>query len=174
MKNLSRENIIILSVLFLLFYSSYLFGVKKTFTTYNEFKKEQLRSNELKNASLNLSLWERKNSIYDSILRDNEFSSNDSFNSNLFKKINKLSAHNTIEILDYSSPILATENQSKVFTFPITFKGRFKNILKTLHQIEMLRIGKIQSIQFQKRKNHKTNKYFLVCKFYYQVIKKDI
>ncbi|WP_156772409.1 hypothetical protein [Urechidicola croceus] len=113
-----------------------------------------------------------KENIYlDSILNKYQFSADKSFQSNLLESITEFSENNNIDVVSFEEPHTYLKNGTSVSSFMFAVKGNFNDMLKLVYEIEQIKkLGNILSVNFEKKKNYRTNKEFLQCKILLQRI----
>lgn len=140
---------------------AYNFSIKKTL----EFKKQH--SNLLKekylvdNAAAKIQYLQQKNKSLDAFLTSKNVSIETSFQQMLLKKITKFSKGKNLDIIAFNQPHKIKSNQTAIETYFFELKGDYVSLLKLINHLEHEQLGQLISVNFEKKKNYKTNRYYL-------------
>ena len=169
--NLKQKNIALFIGLLLLFWIAYQFSFSNTFALkkqYNSLKKEQ---DLFTNVSQKLIQLKQQNVYYDSILKSKKISTESSFQNNLLRTITSFTDTTNIKIVTFSNPHTFKVDNTIFNTFSFTLRGSFSRITQLIYQLEQrYKLGKIISVNFEKKKNYRRNTYFLECTILLQKI----
>ncbi len=101
----------------------------------------------------------------------NKITVGSSFQNNLLQFINTYATDNQLKIVAFNEPHQFIKNDAILKTYSFTLKGSFTNILQLIYKLEQQgNYGKLISINFNKKKNYKTNNIFLECEIFLQKI----
>ncbi|MGY0407588.1 MAG: hypothetical protein ACWIPJ_04435 [Polaribacter sp.] len=163
-----QKNIALLFGFLLLLFVSYLFSIQKTFELKSRMQELKKEKELVSNASERIFNLQQENKYLDAILQQKELSIENSFQQTLLQKLDAFSKTETIEIISFDEPHLFTENKTNLKTYSFKVKGNFKALLKLINTLEKQQLGKIISINFEKKKNYRRNKEELTGQFYIQ------
>ncbi|MCF6347031.1 MAG: hypothetical protein L3J20_01865 [Flavobacteriaceae bacterium] len=158
----------------ILLWAGYLLSFSNTFELKNQYlglKKEQ----ELfTNISQKLIRLKQQNAYYDSILRSKQISTESSFQNNLLKTITSLADTTAIKVVNFNNPHTFKTDNALINTFSFTLKGSFSKITQLIYQLEQhYKLGKVISVNFEKKKNYRRNSYFLECTILLQQVQQE-
>ncbi len=118
-----------------------------------------------------LSVLNKKKKYYDSLLSEMNIE-NTSIENNLLRVLNTEAKKNNLNVIDFNNHHLYSDNHGELKTFIFTLQGDFTNLLKTIHQFEVNgNFGEVIHVEFNKKKNYKTNKDFLNATIFIQNLK---
>jgi len=160
MTHKSKNILLIIGFGFILILS-YKLSVSKTLSLkkeYHTLKKEALL---FENTPKQLSLLKQKQKYYDSLLNKYQIKGS-SIQNNLLKTINSYAENNKLKVISFQEPHIAMHNDLTIKTHQFTIQGNYNAILKLIHLLEQeTKFGEIINLHFEKKKNFKTNKYYL-------------
>lgn len=88
---------------------------------------------------------------------------------NLFSAISEFSDHETVKLVEYKMLGIDTISIPKTITRKITIRGGYKEILKLIHFLEIIKQpGRISSVTFKSSKDQKTDSIYLESSMYIQ------
>lgn len=126
-----------------------------------EFKNLKKKEQLFKNTPKQLSLLKQKQKYYDSILTKHQINGN-SLQNNLLKIINSYADSSNIKVIRFLEPHVVNQKNLKTNTFRFSLEGDYNNLIKLIHKLEQeTKFGKIINLHFEKKKNFRTNKYYL-------------
>lgn len=164
-----KKNIGLLIGFIILLVIAYNFSISKTLESRKQHLalKEQKESlNEIPNQ---IDYLKQQNKYYDEVLKKNQISTKSSFQNNLLKIVNSFAIKNNLKITGFKEPHVLRQNDAVTKTYNFSVKGNYTSILKLLYSIEQFgNYGKIISVDFQKKKNYKSNKVYLECDVFLQ------
>lgn len=163
-----QKNIALVLGFLLLLIISYVFSIQKTLDLKSRTKELKKEKEMLSNASELIFSLQQENRYLDSILLKKELSIENSFQQTLLQKLNTFSKTATIEIISFDEPHINIENNTNLKTYSFEVKGSFSSLLKLVNTIEKQQLGEIISINFEKKKNYRSNKEELIAQFYIQ------
>ena len=169
--SLKQKNIALITGFFLLLWLTYQFSIAKTFVAKNEYNTLLNQKELLSNVPQKISYLKQQNKYLDSLLETNKITIESSFQNNLLQFINNYATYNQLKLVAFNEPHQFVKYDAILKTYSFTVKGNYANILKLIHKIEQRgNLGKLFSINFEKKKNYKTAKKSLECKIYLQKI----
>jgi hypothetical protein len=146
----------------------YQYGLKKTWISYNEYKENKIKTDQLSSYVANIPSIQNDEKIIDGILKNNIA---DTLNSDrqTLAFITFFCKKNKLWLTDYQ-PIQVTENSNfNIATTQVTIGGSYINILKLLFEIENLQsYGRLCSVLFKSNEDLNSGKIILKCTFYLQ------
>ncbi len=105
----------------------------------------------------------------DSILKKYKNLTNSSFQNNLLQTINIISRENSLTVLSFNEPHYFIKDKARFANYQIKLSGSYENILKLLNKIEEeYKFGKLHSVNFEKKKDYKSGRKYLVVDFLLQ------
>ncbi|NQX86679.1 MAG: hypothetical protein HRT67_12380 [Flavobacteriaceae bacterium] len=156
-----QKNILLIFGFIFALYICYKLAISKTFeqkSQYDTLSKEVKLS---KNGSKQLSLLKQKEVYYNALLKKYEFDGS-SIQNNLLKIITTFSEANNIKVIHFLEPHVVSRNDIRVKTYEFTLEGKYSNINQLIYQLEQrTKFGEIINLHFEKKKNFRTNKYYL-------------
>ncbi len=148
----------------------YKFAISKTFETQkivSELSNEKLLLSDISDKILAL---KAKEAQLDVVLKKRNISINNSFQQTLLQSVTSFSKQNKMQIIAFSEPHIFRTNVTKLSTYSFEVKGRFNAILKMINFIQKLQLGELIAINFERKKNFRTNIDYLTCKVLLQRI----
>jgi uncharacterized protein YdcH (DUF465 family) len=150
---------------------SYQFAINKTILLRKESKRLNLEVEKFKNLPNKLSLLNQKNAHYDSILGKMDLVDT-SIQNNLLRTITQEGVKTNTQVMEFKQPHLYQVGDNSLHTYSFNLSGNYKNILKVVHMVEQKgNFGEIVHVDFQKKKNYKTNRYSLGATVFVQQVK---
>lgn len=170
MKIDTRNKLLFLGIIALLLASYYL-AINKTLLLRNESQRLGDQVEQFKDIPNKLALLSQKDVYYDSILGKMDLVDT-SIQNNLLRTINQEATKNNIKVMDFNQPHLYEMGENSLHTYSFNLNGNYTDILKVIHTIEQKgNFGEIVHIDFQKKKNYKSNKYNLGATIFVQQVK---
>ncbi|PQJ76535.1 hypothetical protein [Polaribacter glomeratus] len=163
-----QKNIGLVAGFLILLLISYQFSIKKTLElkdSASELKKEK---EMLSNASQRIFDLQQENKYLDSILQKKEISIENSFQQTLLQKLNSFQKIVPVEIISFNEPHTFEENNTILKTYSFEIKGEFSSLIKLMNTLERQQLGKLISVDFEKKRNYRKNKEELIGNFYLQ------
>jgi len=155
----------------LLLFVAYQFSFSKTFELrkqYNSLKNEQKLFDNISQKLISL---QQQNIYYDSILKSKKISTESSFQNNLLQTITTFTDSTKLKIVAFNSPHMHQTESAIINTFSFSLNGSFSKNTNLIYLLEQQqKIGKIVSVNFEKKKNYRRNTNFLECTIYLQQI----
>ena len=172
--NLKQKNSALFIGMLLLLWIAYHFSFSNTLglkKQYYSLKKEQ----ELFiNVPQKLTQLKQQNSYYDSILQSKQISTESSFQNYLLKTITAFADTTTIKVVTFKNPRSFKTDKAIVNTFSFTVNGSFSKITQLIYELEQQsKLGKIISVQFEKKKYYRRNIDFLECTILLQQVQQE-
>jgi Tfp pilus assembly protein PilO len=155
------KNIVLVSGFVLLLLIAYKFAFAKTIDTkieYNTLKKEAV---VFDNLPTQLSTLKRKEKYNDSILTLYQLNGN-SIQNSMLKMINTYAEQNNIKVSNFTEPHQIERDDLKINTYQFSLEGSYNEMITLIHELEQnTKFGEIINLDFKKKKNFKTGKYYL-------------
>lgn len=166
----SKNKLLFLSIAILLF-ASYKLAIDKTLMLKQEHERLGEQVEQFKDIPKKLSLLSQKEKHYDSILGKMDLVDT-SIQNNLLRTINQEAEKRNIQVMDFNQPHQYQMGENNLYTYSFNLSGNYADILKVVHTIEQKgNFGEIVHIDFQKKKNYRTNKYSLAATVFVQQVK---
>lgn len=165
-----RNKLLFLGIVVLLI-ASYQFAINKTILLRNESQRLNSEVEKFKDIPNKLALLNQKNVHYDSILGKMDLVDT-SIQNNLLRTINQEATKTNTKVMEFKQPHLYQVGENSLHTYSFTLNGDYKNILRVVHTIEQKgNFGEIVHVDFQKKKNYRTNTYSLGATVFVQQVK---
>jgi len=148
----------------------YTLAISKTITTKKAVSKLRIEKKLLTNVSSKITALKSKEFELDSILKSYNLSIDNSFQQTLLLKVTELSKKENLQIIQFIEPYVFVGNNTKILTYSFELKGDFISLLKMVNYLGELQLGQLISINFEKKKNYRTNTNYLTCKILLQTI----
>ena len=162
--SLQQKNSALLVGFILLLWLGYQFSFSKTFQLKGQHKTLLKEQALFTNVSQKLTALKQQDVYYDSILKSKRISSESSFQNSLLQTITAFADTTNIKIVAFNNPHIFKADNTIFNTFSFTLKGSFSKITQLIYQLEQnYKLGKIISVNFEKKKNYRRNNYFLEC-----------
>lgn len=166
----NRNKLLFAGIIIMLF-ASYYFAIDKTLVLRKESERLSTQVEQFKDIPNKLAILNQKNVHFDSILGKMDLVDT-SIQNNLLRTINQEAAKNNIKVMDFNQPHLYQMGENSLHTYSFKLDGNYTDILKVIHTIEQKgNFGEIVHIDFQKKKNYKTNRYSLGATVFVQQVK---
>lgn len=112
----------------------------------------------------------KQHKYYDSILVKHQIFSKTTFHNKLLITLNEICKIKTLKLLKFEKPLVLEINKNAIQeTYQFSVQGSYIDIVSLIFKLEQeLKMGKIASVSFEKKKNFKKAKEFLECKIYLQ------
>ncbi|CAA0140995.1 hypothetical protein [Tenacibaculum maritimum] len=169
--NKFQKYIALLIGFFLFLFLIYKAAIKKTIKAKENLIELQREKQVLDNASEKIQYLQEKNNYLNATLKENDISIFNSFQQTLLKKIIDFSITHSIDIINFNEPHTIREHKAIKETYIFRVIASYNNVLKLINYLEQQQLGKLISINFEKKKNYKTGKEFLTTEIYLQKIK---
>jgi len=170
MKIDNKNKLLFLGIVLLLF-ASYYMAIDKTLMLRKESQHLGTQVEQFKDIPKRLSILGQKNSYYDSILGNMNLADT-SIQNNLLRTINHEASKNNIKVMDFNQPHIYQIGDNTLYTYSFNLSGNYTDILKVVHTIEQKgNFGEIKHVDFQKKKNYRTNRYSLAATVFVQQVK---
>ncbi len=170
MKINTKNKLLYLGILVMLVLS-YQLAIKNTLKVRKDLINLKIDAQKTKDIPKEMSVLTLKEKYYDSILVKMDIG-HSSVQNKLLHLINNEAEKNEIDVIDFNQPHISAIDEINLNTYSINLKGSFTNILKVIHSIEKKgNFGEIIHIDFQKKKNYKTNTFNLEATVFVQQVK---
>lgn len=171
--SLKQKNIALLIGLLLLFWLSYRFSFSKAVNTKNKYHQLKLDEALFKNIPDKIFKLNQENVYLDSLLTKHQISSESSFQNNLLQNISFFAKENDLQIISFNEPHLFSKDGGTLNTYSFSIKGNYTSINKLIYNLEQKnKFGRILSVKFEKKRNFRTNRRFLICEILLRRIEK--
>lgn len=169
--NLKQKNIALLSVFLVLLWITYHFSISKTIEAKSKYDSLTAQKDLVSNVNEQMHYLNQQNVYLDSILNKNKIATESSFQNNLLTLLNSFAAENKLEIIFFNEPHTYNKKDAVLKTYSFTVKGNYNKILKLIYTLENYgNYGQPVSVNFDKKKNYKTNRKYLECVIHLQRI----
>ncbi len=169
MSGKTKNGVLLLGILLVLLLC-YRFAISNTVAVKNEYITLQAEQRLFENAPEQLALLVKKQKHYDSILNKMNLG-NTAMENNLLRIINLEVEEQGLKLLDFNEPHISSVASNQLNTYDFTLEGNFTGILRTIYAIEQKSsFGEVVYLNFQKKRNYRTNKYFLTARIFIQNI----
>ncbi len=169
MSGKTKNRVLLLGVVLILLLC-YRFAISNTLNIRQEHATLQAEQRLFENAPEQLALLVKKQKHYDSILNKMNLG-NTAMENNLLRIINLEVEKQQLKLLDFNEPHIAAVAANQLNTYDFTLEGSFTGILKTIYAIEQKNsFGEVVHLDFQKKRNYRTNKYYLTARIFIQNI----
>ncbi|MFS4493206.1 hypothetical protein [Maribacter sp. 2308TA10-17] len=164
------KNIVLIGAIFLVLFLCYQFAISNTLRLKNEHNVLQTEQKLLENAPEKMGILTQKKIYYDSILNKMNLG-NTSIENNLLRVITLEVEKNNLKLIDFNDPHTFEINSSQLNTFDFTLEGDFTALVKTIYVLEQKHtFGEVVHLNFEKKKNYRTNKNYLTARVFIQNI----
>ena len=162
--SLKQKNIALLIGLVLLLWVANRLSFSKTFALKKQYEISQKEQKLFSNVSQKLVSLQQQNVYYDSILKSKKISTESSFQNNLLQTITSFADTTNTKVVAFKDPHEFKDNTTLINTFSFTLRGNFSKIVQLIYILEQhYKLGKIVSVNFEKKKNYRRNINFLEC-----------
>lgn len=168
-----QKNIGLVIGFLLLLIISYVFSIQKTIDLKSRLIILDREKELLSNASERIFNLQQENKYLDSILQQKELSIENSFQQLLLNKLNTFEKVNSIEVISFNEPHQIIKNKTNLSTYSFEIKGKFNTLLKLTNFLERQQLGKLTSVNFEKKRNYRKNKEELTVQFYLQKLEQQ-
>lgn len=140
---------------------AYNFSIKKTLESKKKHSSLLQEKDLVDNAVARIQYLQQKNKSLDVFLTSKNVSVETSFQQMLLEKITKFSKGKNLDIIAFNQPHRIENNQTVIETYSFELKGDYVSLLKLINYLEHEQLGQLISVNFEKKKNYKTNRYYL-------------
>ena len=163
-----QKNIALIVGFLLLLIMSYVFSIQKTLDLKSRLTRLKKDKELVSNASGRIFSLQQENKYLDSILQQKDLSIENSFQQTLLKKLNAFSKKAPIEIISFEEPHAFKDKNATLITYYFKIKGSFSTLLQLVNSLERQRLGEVVSVNFEKKKNYRSNRQELIGAFFIQ------
>jgi len=168
---IDKRNKILFTGIALLLFASYQLAINKTVLLGKESKRLGMEVEKFKDIPSKLAILNQKNAHYDSILGKMDLVDT-SIQNNLLRTINQEAVKTNTKVMEFKQPHLYQVGENSLLTYSFNLDGDYKNILRVVHTIEQKgNFGEIVHVDFQKKKDYRTNRYNLGATIFVQQVK---
>lgn len=169
MKQQTKNKILLAAVVILLLVS-YRFAIRNTLELREQYHQLTSQAVSVKDMPSQLALLKQKEQYYDSVLAQMDLGDT-SMQNNLLRALNQESSKNDLKIIDFNQPHIYKSETNSLSTYSFGLNGGYPNILKTIYTLEKNgKFGEVVHIDFEKKKNYRSNKSYLVAKVLLQQV----
>lgn len=168
---IKQKNIALVVGLLILLLIAYQFSIKKTFELKRQARELRKEKELLSDASQRILNLQQENRYLDEILKKKEISIENSFQQTLLQKLNTFQKSISINIISFNEPHRIEQNNTIVNTYSFEIKGSFNALLQLLNTLESQQLGQLISVDFEKKKNYRSNREELIGKFFIQKLR---
>lgn len=147
---------------------AYHFSIKKTIIEKDKYTKLLKEKELVDNAVNKLQYLKQKNNSLNDFLISRNVSAESSFQQLLLEKITVFIQGKDISIVAFNQPHRVEKNQTIIETYSFELKGNYIDLLKLINFIEHEQLGEFISVDFEKKKNYKTNRFYLTSTIFLQ------
>ena len=159
-----QKNIGLIIGSILMLFVCYQFGIAKSIDQYREYDRLSQEQILFENMPKHMAVLNQKKHYYDSILGAYQLKGT-SIQNNLIKTINAFSDDKGITVVGFEEPHLENREDITIKTYRFTLEGEFNDLLVLIHELEQkTKFGEVINLDFEKKKNHRTGKFFLQTK----------
>lgn len=161
---LNRKNKLLLAGFLFTLYLCYAFAFSKTITYFREYQeKKELSATAADNPELVKQLIQKEKQL-DAYIESYGTAGANLTQNELLKRLSALSRKHDLNIIDFREPHSIDTKGIKTISYIFSLQGSFNSILTALNSLENnASFGVIKHISFVKKKDYKTNTYFLTA-----------
>lgn len=161
---LNRKNKILLVGAVIALYICYEFAFSNTLEYYSTYKSQKAIIGNNLNDPEYLKKLILKERLLNETLIQYAGSTDNSFQNELLKQLSALASRNSLRIIDFKEPHIATDKDIRISSYIFSLEGSFNGILLLINKLENNpSLGYIKNIDFIKKKNYKTNMDYLTA-----------
>lgn len=147
-----------------LFWMAYQFSFSNTFALKKQYQTLKIEQENYTNVPQKLVQLKQQNVYYDSILKSKKISTEVSFQSNLLQTITAFADSTQLKIINFNNPHVFKSDNTHFNTFSFTVNGSFSKITQLIFELEQqYKLGKVISVNFQKKRNYRRSSDYLEC-----------
>jgi hypothetical protein len=136
----------------------YTFTIKKTLASYVEYKARIQGAIDSREASATLFRLDQKEKNLNLIARSYNIAASGTFQNDLLKKLNSECHRNGLRIIDFKEPHINKDEDLITTSYIFTLEGSFNGTILVIRSLEKNpSLGKINHVDFHKKKDFKTN-----------------
>ncbi|WP_298760662.1 hypothetical protein [uncultured Psychroserpens sp.] len=155
------KNSILVCSFILLIIIAYKFAFSNTINAKQEFNALKTKAVAFDNLPSQLASLKQKQKYYDSLLTTYQLKEN-SIQNSILKTLNTYADSTNLKVTNFIEPHQTKQNDLTINTYQFTLEGNYNSIIKLIHLLEQhTKFGEVINLDFQKKKNYKTGKYYL-------------
>ncbi len=163
MQQKSKNIILILGFVFIVVLC-YQFAISNTISARRDYLSLRAQKELNMNSIKQLAILKKKQSYFDSILRNYKIKGS-SIQNSLLETINAYSNKHNLTVMQFLEPHLFAQSNLTTTTYLIEVRGSYNNITGLVHKLEQkTKFGEVINVHLEKIKNHKTGAYYLKAK----------
>lgn len=166
--NSKQRNIALVIGFIVMLLVSYRFAIKKTLDLGVKIEKLEKDKSLLDNAEAQIQGLKMEERYLDSILRSNDLSIENTFQQTLLIKVTQFVEKHKLKLIASNKPHSFVADGANLQTYEIEVKGSFRDLMLFANDMEQQRLAKLSSLTFEKKRNYKTRRDYLVCKLIVQ------
>lgn len=165
------KNILLLLFFVLLLFLAYQYSFTKTFELKGKLEQLHLQNSPNLQSEINQEDLNERELFLDSIINKNFTGS--SLQNDLLEVLNKNSRDKAFKIITLNEPhSYISEDNSETTSYSFVLEGNYQDLEKVLYKLEKnYSFGNLAHINFEKKKDYRLNKEFLVCSVVVQNVK---
>ena len=149
----------------------YRFSIRNTLEIRSRYMELSQASHQLQDTPRWYTELKLKEHYYDSLIQGMNLGDT-SLQNNLLQVLNRESQKNDLKIVDFSPPHIFTGETNSLYTYSFGLDGGYRGMIKTLYSLEQKgNFGEIVHAGFEKKKNYRTNRDYLVVNVLIQQLK---
>jgi len=162
---LDKRNKYLLVGLIAMLFLSYKLAIYKTILVNKELNTNLAKKKSIDNLPKQLNLLIQKDKDLNLQLAIDAERTTDQ--NNLLKLLSLETSKNKVKIIDFKAPHVIESGQGTIKTYMVELEGSYNNILKVANFLENKKpLGTISHLNFEKKKNHRTNRTYLQAKIF--------
>lgn len=149
------------------FWGGYSLAISKTFDLYSKIEIESQKLQKAKTANNDIVFAQNKlNQLKYKVGKTSP--SFEIFQKEVLNKVVPFAKQNKILVNEIKLPHKSIENRYEIQTLQIECRGNFRSLTRLLNHIQKENLGRVCSVDYELRKDHKLKKRFLYATFYIQ------
>lgn len=163
-----QKNKLLLGGSIVLLWAVYSFAISNTLQTRKECNHLQLQLDSASDAPVRFAKLTTEFQKLETITNTSDTSN--TLHERLLDIVTKYCQQNNLVLRDFASPVCYKQQEWLVETHPVIVEGAYVNLLKLVHKLEQEKTGKIVSVDFQSKRDNKTQALSLTATIYVQNI----
>ncbi|WP_163408507.1 general secretion pathway protein [Flavobacterium ajazii] len=156
--NLDKRNKLLVAGFCVVLYVCYSFAISNTLQYYNEYKTKQKEIAADSDMPKLVAQLVQKEKQLDQVLANYDVNISESFQNDLLKQLTSYSDSYHLKIVDFKEPHIASQKGFTTTSYTFSLEGSFNGCLAVLNKVENNpMLGNIKHLNFNKKRNYKTN-----------------